>query len=367
MTKERQSNLELLRIISMILILMSHCDDLFGLFDLYSTSLGINKIITDWLHIGGQIGVGCFLLISGYFMVEQNVSVKKILKLAGEVWFYTITIYLIWIISNICQKQINVKDCFIEAVYALFPILFSKYWFVTAYIILLLLSPFFNKLIYSLEIYAYQRFLGILLVVFVVLMGGIPIPGVLQYMTEGRLMPVFIMYFIAGYLRRFVNIKTGHSWRHFGVAFVLYFLLFVTFYCFTYLGILFDSEMIMNRRYFYRELNSPFVVLICIELFIGFLKLKIQYSSVINEIAGCTFAVYLLHSNRIMEEWLKTLFPIYKEKNSLLILGYSIIAVVLIYIMSTLIDWIRKKTIEPLWINFVNSQYAIVEKRVKKQ
>ena len=50
---KRKSNLELLRIISMILIVMSHCDEIFGLSNLYSQTLGIGKIINDWLNMGG--------------------------------------------------------------------------------------------------------------------------------------------------------------------------------------------------------------------------------------------------------------------------------------------------------------------------
>ena len=91
---KRKSNLELLRIISMILIVMSHCDEIFGLSNLYSQTLGIGKIINDWLNMGGQIGVGCFLLISGYFMIEQRVTLKKIMRIGGQVWFYTISIWL---------------------------------------------------------------------------------------------------------------------------------------------------------------------------------------------------------------------------------------------------------------------------------
>ena len=55
----RQTNFEMLRIVGMLLIVMSHCDEFFGLADRYSTSLGIYKIITDWLHSGGQIDYSC--------------------------------------------------------------------------------------------------------------------------------------------------------------------------------------------------------------------------------------------------------------------------------------------------------------------
>ncbi|MCM1327358.1 MAG: hypothetical protein NC249_12150 [Lachnoclostridium sp.] len=52
--KERETNLELLRIISMILIVMSHCDDWAGLAETYETTVCVDKLITDWLHAGGR-------------------------------------------------------------------------------------------------------------------------------------------------------------------------------------------------------------------------------------------------------------------------------------------------------------------------
>lgn len=347
MPKARKSNLELLRIISMIFIVMSHCDDIFGLYNLYSISLGINKIITDWLHIGGQIGVGCFLLISGYFMIDQNISLKKILNLVGEVWFYTIGLWIIWIIKNVSLGNLIIKECFIETLYAFFPILFGHYWFVTAYVILMIVSPFLNKLIFSLDHRNYGIFLSTILVIFVVLDGGVPI--ILSDMTGGRLIAVFIMYFIAGYIRRFGKIERNNILRHLSIAIILYFVLFATFYCFTYIGITLDIQTILNERYFYRVLNSPIIVIICIELFKGFLGMDIKCNKLINEIAGCTFGVYLIHSNRLMSSELSKIFPIYKETRPLLILLYSVVSMIVIYAVSILIDYIRKRTIGKLW------------------
>lgn len=347
----RQTNFEMLRIVGMLLIVMSHCDEFFGLADRYSTSLGIYKIITDWLHSGGQIGVGCFLLISGYFMVEQKVTIRKILKLVGEVWFYTIGTYLIFgggyrLLHNGMGKLWFVK----QTVYAFSPILFSHYWFVTAYIILLIVSPFLNKLIFALDKKNYQKFLVTLIGLFVILAGGIP--SALSGMIGGRLIPVFVIYIIAGYIRRFGDLKKANATRHFMVALVMYFLLLFSFYAITYLGIKLNSEMILNHRYFYRELNSPLVVIICVELFIGFGCLEVKYMKMLNSIAGCTFGVYLIHQNRIVQELMPGLFPIYKVHSPFLVFAYSIFAVMIIYVVCTLIDWIRKKTVEKLWIRF---------------
>ena len=100
---QRNSNLELLRVISMILIVMSHGDNWMGLAQMYETKVCVNKLIADWLNLGGQIGVGCFLLISGYFMVEQQFNLKRIFRLLGEVWFYSIGIFVIYIIHCILR------------------------------------------------------------------------------------------------------------------------------------------------------------------------------------------------------------------------------------------------------------------------
>lgn len=361
----RQSNLELLRIISMIFIVMSHCDEIFGLSTLYSGTLGINKIITDWLHIGGQIGVGCFLLISGYFMVEQEITPKKIFKVVGEVWFFTIGIWLIWVIYLMIKGEFELIDIFINTVYSFFPILFSHYWFVTAYIILMLISPFFNVFIKSMDKTMYSRFLFVIIMIFVVLAGGFP--GVLSGMIGGRIVPVFVVYFIAGYIRKFVDKNKKNALRHIFISFVFYLLLFTSFYLITYIGVISGKDAIKQYCYYYRVLNSPLVMIICIELFIGFIKINVKYNKVINYLAGSTFGVYLIHQNRIVAtKVLPYLFPIYKESNSFLIFVYSVLGVLVIYGGCMLIDILRRNTFEPIWNKYLNGKFEDHLKKVNK-
>lgn len=352
MKKARQTNLEILRMISMLLIVMSHCDDIFGLYKIYNETLGANKLITDFLHMGGQVGVGCFILISGYFMVDQKITVSKILKIVGEVLFYTIVFFLIWMLINVCIGHIDITECLMEVMYAFLPILYSHYWFVTAYIILMVLSPFLNKLVNALDYKYYRRFLCIIVVVFVVILGGIPYG--FRGMSEGRLIPIFILYFIAGYIKRFGKNERKKPTKCFSIAILTYFILLVVTYGITYVGIRFDDGLVMSIRYWYRTLNSPFIVIICIALFRGFLQLEIKNNKFINEIASCTFGVYLIHSNRLMIRILGKSFPIYKETRPGFVLLYSVIAIILIYTGCILIEFARKKTVGRLWVKFLD-------------
>lgn len=355
----RESNLEILRIISMILIVMSHCDDIFGLYDLYWDTTGVYKLITDWLNIGGQIGVGCFLLVSGYFMISQKVTARKIFKIAGETWFYSISIWLLWIIFLLVSGNIaheSLKNLLFLSANSLFPLLLSHYWFVSAYIILMLFSPFLNRFINSLSQKEYTTFLAILISITVILFGGFPL--ILNGIFGSRMMGVFVVYFIAGYIRRFVDIGAQNAKKHFFVAVLFYCLLFFSFYIIVYISNITNIGAIKTFCYFYRSLNSPFVMIICVELFIAFKATPVQYNAFINSIAGSTFAVYLIHSNMIVaSKILPPLFPIYKESNPLLILLYSILGIIAIYTVCTIIDLVRKQTIDKVWLNYLNTKF----------
>ena len=61
---KRQSNIELLRILAMILIIAHHFA-LFGAFGFSETAVSINKLWIQFIQIGGKIGVNIFILISG--------------------------------------------------------------------------------------------------------------------------------------------------------------------------------------------------------------------------------------------------------------------------------------------------------------
>ena len=92
--KSRLSNFELLRIISMILIVINHYVVSSGVLDL---EFNINRVILQLFGIGGKIGVTLFVLISGYFLIDSKFKMRKLLKIILETLFYSVSIYfLLW-------------------------------------------------------------------------------------------------------------------------------------------------------------------------------------------------------------------------------------------------------------------------------
>lgn len=71
--KQRNSSFELLRIVSMILIIAHHYSVHGGWVYDYNI-LSTNKLFIDLLSIGGKLGVNCFVVITGFFLVVLNLN-----------------------------------------------------------------------------------------------------------------------------------------------------------------------------------------------------------------------------------------------------------------------------------------------------
>lgn len=96
-SKHRESNLELFRILTMLLIVTHHYVVLSGLPDeIMADPLSLKSIYLYIFGAWGKIGINCFVLITGYFMCTSRITLRKFVKLVGEVEFYSVTIYLMF-------------------------------------------------------------------------------------------------------------------------------------------------------------------------------------------------------------------------------------------------------------------------------
>ena len=109
-------------------------------FDLESASFGLQKFTYEILQTGA-IGVDIFVLITGFFGYKSGSNPKKIISLLLEVEFYSILVGVCMILTG--DEELSAS----YVLHTLFPTTFKQYWFFTAYIVLMLLSPYINKFI----------------------------------------------------------------------------------------------------------------------------------------------------------------------------------------------------------------------------
>lgn len=156
MDKRRNSNIELLRIICMLLIVASHY---------IGHGLGVlpgkNGLVESFVLLWTRIAVGCFVVISGYFSVyRQNGIYYKLKQLLTDRLFYSLTISIIFLLIG--KSQLNVSSI----MYAIFPDLLCRHNFVASFLILYLFIPFLNKMISTLDYQEYKMLMLVFTCVF---------------------------------------------------------------------------------------------------------------------------------------------------------------------------------------------------------
>ncbi len=275
--KVRNSNLELLRIFSMLLIVIAHSM-------LYGLKLQMNtpSYSADLFWYNGSVGVNCFVLISGYFSINQKISLKRMLKLWVTVFTYSFAIYVAVCCFSASSSQIwNFKHLFDFC----FPVVSATYWFISTYILLMLLSPFLNRYLQSLDRESTFRYLGaltILLVLFPSIFRAIHLSGSLGLFV--------LLYSIGAAIRRHVNLGNVRPRYCFIAALLVLFLMhLVHFLAFT-AGNLLPVEVLKIGKGIFTANFASLTLSVC--LFMGFASWKIESHTWINRLSACTLAVY---------------------------------------------------------------------------
>lgn len=131
--KIRQSNFELLRIVSMIMVLSLHSwmrPDL-------TASVDKLAVFTDLFRESICLpAVNIFILISGYFGIRWDI--KKVLSLLFQIFFFVFIAFGVCIITGLTQFSIG-------GLWHHLNCLLLDYWFVTAYLILYMFAPVLNS------------------------------------------------------------------------------------------------------------------------------------------------------------------------------------------------------------------------------
>jgi len=97
----RSSNLELYRILVMLMIIASHYVSNSGLKPIMLRNPQANStLFLTVFGFGGKVGINCFTFITGYFMSKSELTARKYCKLLFEVLFYRFIFGSIFFISG---------------------------------------------------------------------------------------------------------------------------------------------------------------------------------------------------------------------------------------------------------------------------
>lgn len=338
-TTVRQSNLELLRIVSILIIILSHYAGHSG-FDFTGEGFSFNRLFVESFRLGA-VGVDIFVLISGYFLVSSSFKPSKFIRLECEVLFYSIVLGVIFFLTT---DLVGAK----ELLYSFLPSLSNSYWFISTYLLLYLLSPFLNKMIHAMNQKWHARLLVILYTVYVL----VPTVTNLTLAGTSNIMTFIMLYLTAAYYRLYEGPMGTTVKGNFLMA--LFCFLFIA--CSTVLFDFTSTRFGITRydaSYFTSTYSLP-VILCALGLFLGFKNLKIDYHPAINWISECTLGIYLLHDNSFMRSFLwKNLLSCRSYQDLAFLPIHAVLCTIGVFAVCLIIDKVRLALLErPLFERF---------------
>ena len=354
MKKERESNFELLRIISMIMIIMWH---LLLQANILNYSNGILKLLLTIIEATIVVHVNSYVLTTGYFQYKSDVKKNKIINIIGDVWFYKVIILSIVLIFGL--QQLSKLDILLN----LSPINHKEYWFMNCYLILYLISPILNKIISNSDKNEMKK---IILIIFIIVSILSTVSNQLIFNNEyGYSVSNFILlYFIGAYINKYnINLNTKDIIKYLLLLIGINVLL-------NYIGsYLLNKNSLSN--YFGTIITSssfvydnPIVIIQSILYFLIFKNLKIK-NKYINIISKTTIGVYLIHTNKLLREYVYKYFGYSKIfNNKLLVIPLLILNSLLLFIICSIIEFFRIK-IKELIIN--SSLYIKFKEYIKNK
>lgn len=330
---KRESNLELYRILVMFAIVAHHYVVNSGLVDLLKASPLSGPSVFYYLFAAwGKTGINCFVLITGYFMCKSEATISKVLKLFLEVEFYSIAIYMCFVITG--YEPFSVQGMFKEA----FPFsLMTNDNFVSCYIAFYIFIPYLNVLIRNITRNQHKWLVVSLLFIYTV---WETLPG---FYIQFNYIPWFVtLYFIASYLRLY-PLKSDNSAK----TWCMLMLLSLTLSVLSVLVMLWHNGGSSPYR-FVSDSNTLLALTNGITSFMFFKSLKIRYSKSVNLIAASTFGVLCIHaSSETMRRWLwDDLFCNASHYSDTLFWARPIFVCLIVFMSCIFIDYIRIHALE---------------------
>ena len=282
----RQSNIELLRIVATLMILMVHFSGwiptFFGVESFWTGNAAMD-VTRAMLNSMTCIGVVTFVLISGYFSIKPKV--RSLLNLFTCLAFFYLGTYLLncWITGDAVFQHHRVLRSLLA---------FShENWFIQCYLFLMLFSPMLNAFV---EKVSEMALLGYILVFAAcAFYFGCVHDSTYFYFNRGYSVTTFIMVYLIGrYVRLYgeKRLEQVASWK----------IALVWLSCTALICV---WKLFMPKHGVFVSYCSPIQLLSAVSLFLLFARMSFQ-STVVNWMGASCLAAYVLHTNAPIMRWM---------------------------------------------------------------
>lgn len=294
--KKRLSGLELLKIIAVLLIVVSHVTQTLGTYDigrpwgsdfyinLNTPTTDLSVFILILFRYLGHIGNTIFFTCSAYFLVDKKLpNVKKAISIIIDVFIVSI-LFLVPMLLIYGKDTIGNKDI----LRSLLPTIFANNWYITMYIVFIFISPILNILNNKMNKEFHLSILTMFFTCFFIL-------GYFKHFTLSNNFTAWLtVYFGISYFKKYQQKFCGNTLLN-GVLLLISVVGYISFlYLNNKKGVSDPNSNIQMLKW--NCTFSFFNILIAFFLFNLFNKMKFT-NKVINYLAGLSLFVYITHEN----------------------------------------------------------------------
>lgn len=347
-SKMRQSNIELCRIVCMLLIIAHHSVVHGGALTASGVG-GVNRVLAYLALPGGKIGFCTFVVISTWFLVDKEFQWKHFLNTWLQVFWFSVVFTLI-------AHFFGVSMGWRSWLSVLFPIAGNSHGFAATYLAFYLLVPFLSMIRQNVD----KRQLAFLVaLLFYYEVCTYIFQVIFDYhviILSSELTLFVLIYFVSLYIKRytklsekrFYNVKSSISLLL--GAFVIWISVFVIYYHIIpkYNGTLIANVLAVLSN----NETSILYILAGYIFFFFFFSLDVCTSTIINKTARRAFGVLLFHDHNFFREVLwKRFLHSADFYGSVLFGGWILGATIGIYLVGMMIDWGRECMIHSIISN----------------
>lgn len=338
----RYANIELLRIIAMLMVIMLHALGHGGVLETYDFGT-FGYIFFGFVEVVCYSAVDIFVIITGYFMINVQIKLSRIIKFVIQVEFFSLFCLLMACFA------FHIKFTLRDIVLAVFPLTGNEYWFASAYVILLMLIPLINDcLIHHMNKKQLIMWTMLLSFVFSFIATMFPWSRNGAWGNGHNFFWFIVLYFIGACIRICGDDLGGIRWiiAFFSLSFIhLLFRLLIG-----YISLkLFGREVGVGTLTSY---NSLIVLFAAVALFLFFKRLQLgngRISNIITILGKLSFGAYLCSDHNLIRKPLWDICDITGRTNSILGRAIYVCTIVLtIFAVGCLIEKFRRKLMQAL-------------------
>lgn len=345
--KSRETNFEVLRSLIMFFIVVWH-SLVHGMnfvkmmnitktmpVDLNSFISVFNYLSTGVLMTVTSVAVNCYVLITGYFMINCGFKWNKILHIWVQTAFYSFLIALIVKVTGLESFGYG------GLLFSAFPVWNGEYWFVTKYLGLVALAPFLAKMPQVLSRKEYETGLLVMFILNIYLSPYFSYGDI--YGGGSSLLWFIFLFFVGGYIRLY-NPFTRYKGQ-FGKWFLLCCLLFSAVYVVKDFLLYYIKGQVPDLGLGPFR-NNSYEFFTAVLLFLWAKYHTFSSSSIVRflvKIAPFTFGVYLIHDNNHVRNWLWETLDLTQFSGSCWLLFILLGISIAVFLICILLDYGRSR------------------------